>query len=66
MGPITNLLSILSILIYIFSRAHAKGGKSHNDFKFGTLTGSFPSDGAASKAVKGLTGKSAESLSDGS
>ena len=28
--------------------------KSLNDFKCGTFTGRFPSDGAASMAVKGL------------
>ena len=53
-GPITNLLSIFSILIEIFSHAHAKWGKSLNDFKFGTSNGCFPSDGAASMAVEGL------------
>ena len=52
-GPITNLLLILCILIEIFSRAHALGG-SLNDFKFGTFIDNFQSDGAASKAVKGL------------
>ena len=31
-----------------------KGQKSPNDFEFGTLTGRFPNDGAASVAVKGL------------
>ena len=54
-GPITHLLSVLCILIAILSRAHAKGWKSHNDFKFGTSTGHFPSDRAASMAVKGLS-----------
>ena len=29
-------------------------GKGLNDFKFGTFIGYFPSDGAASIAVKGL------------
>ena len=54
-GHITNLLSILSILTEVLSRAHAKGQtKSPNDFRFGTPTGRFPSDGAASMAVKGL------------
>ena len=52
--PVTNLLSTLCILIEIFSPAHAKGEKKLNDFKFGTFTGRFPSDGAASMAVKGL------------
>ena len=54
-GPITNLLSILCILIEIVSRARAKGGKSLNDFKFGTIVGRFQSDGVASMAVKRLT-----------
>ena len=61
-GPITNLLSVLCILIEVLSRAHAKGGGggggggwSLNDFMFGSFTGPFPSDGAASMAEKGLT-----------
>ena len=38
-GPITTLLSILCILIEIFSRVHAKGvKKSLNGFKRGTFT----------------------------
>ena len=54
-GPLSNLLWILCILIEILSRAHAKGAKkSLNDFKFGTIMGRFPSDGAASMAEKGL------------
>ena len=54
-GPISNLLLILCILIEIFSRAHALGGSLKvNDFKFGTFIDNFQSDGAASKAVKGL------------
>ena len=52
--PVTNLLLTLCILIEILSPAHAKGEKSLNNFKFGTFTGCFPSDGAASMAVKGL------------
>ena len=36
-GPVTNLLSILCILVEILSRAHAKGAKSLNDFKIGTF-----------------------------
>ena len=31
------------------------GGGSLHDFKFGTSTGRFPSEGAAAMAVKGLT-----------
>ena len=54
-------------LIEILSRAHAKGGGggggdgggggrggSLNNFRFRTFIGHFPSDGAASLAVKGL------------
>ena len=58
-GPVTNLLSILSILIEIFSCAHAKGegGGGLNDFKVVTFIGRFPSDGVASMAVKVLIQK---------
>ena len=52
---VTNLLSTLCILIEVLSPARAKGEKSLNDFKFGSFTGRFPCDGAASMAVKGLT-----------
>ena len=48
-GPFTNLLAIPCILIELFSRARAKGGKKLNDFKFGSFIGRFPSDGAACK-----------------
>ena len=52
---ITNILSTLWNLIeIILSPAHAKGEKSLNNFKFGTFTGRFPSDGVASMAAKGL------------
>ena len=54
-GPITNLLSIRRSFIEIFSRAHAKGEKSLNGFKFDTFTDRFQSDSAASVAVKRLT-----------
>ena len=54
-GPITDLLSISCILIELFSRAHAKGTRDLINFKFGTSIDRFPSDGAASMAVKGLT-----------
>ena len=56
-GPVTNLLSVLCVLIEILSRADAKGEKGLNGFKFGTFVGrSVQSDGAAlSTAVKGLT-----------
>ena len=57
-GPIINLLSILSILIEILSRhvPMRRGQKGFNGLvlKFGTFTGLFPSDGAASTAVNGL------------
>jgi len=61
-GPITNLPSILCILIETISRAHAKGGKSLSGFKFGTFVGRFPSAGGASMAVKGL--KCHETMAD--
>ena len=54
---ITNLLSILCILIEIFSPAHAKGGWGGgglNDFIFGTSIVRFPSEGADRMAVKEL------------
>ena len=54
-GPITNLLSVLCILIEILSGAHTTEKKSRNGFKFGTFVGCFPSDGATSMAVKGLS-----------
>ena len=38
-----------------FSRARAQVKKDFNDFKFGTFLGRFPSDGAGSIAVKGLS-----------
>ena len=50
----TNLLSILCMLIEIFSRAHAQGKKDLNDFRFGTFVGRFPGEDAASRAVKVL------------
>ena len=54
---ITNLLSILYILVDILSRAHTKGrGKKYlNDFKSGTFVGRFPNVGAPSMVVKGLS-----------
>ena len=55
--PIKNLLSTLCSLTEILSSAHAKGGKSRNDFKLGTFTSRVPSDGAASMAVKELRAK---------
>ena len=54
-GPVTNLPSVLCILIEILSPAHTNGEKSLNDFKFVTSTGRFPSDSAISMAVKGLS-----------
>ena len=47
-------IKYIVILIEVLSRAHAKWGKSLNDFKFGIFTGRFPGDGAASMTVKGL------------
>ena len=52
--PITNLLSVLCVLVDVLSRAHAKSEKSLNGFRFGTSVAHFSSDGAASTAVKGL------------
>ena len=52
-GPITNLLSILCILLEVLSHAHAKLGGGNN-LKFGTFIVRFPRDHAASMAVKGL------------
>ena len=52
---ITNLLSVLCILIETLSRVHTKGKKDLNDLKFGTFIGRFPRDGAACMAVKGLS-----------
>ena len=46
---------MLCILVEVLSRAHANGVKSRNDLYFGTSAGRFPTDGAASTAVKGLT-----------
>ena len=53
-GPTTNLLSILCTLIEVLLRAHVKGGKNLNYFKFGTFIDCLPSDGMTSMAVKGL------------
>ena len=54
-GPVTNLLSVLGILLgFLFTCSYAKGGKAVNDFKLGTFVGCFQSDGAESMAVKGL------------
>ena len=43
-GLISNILSILCILIEILLCAYAKERKSQNDFKFGTFTGHFLSE----------------------
>ena len=53
-GPVTNLPSVLCILIESLSHVHAKGRKRLNDFKFGSFIGRVQSDGAGSMAVKGL------------
>ena len=56
-GPITNLLSVLCILIEVLSHADAKGAQRLNNFEFGTFIGHFPSDHVASLAVKRLNCK---------
>ena len=53
-GALTNLFSVLCVLTEVLSQVHAKGEKAFNNFRFGTFSGRFPSDGAASRAVKGL------------
>ena len=52
--PITNLLSILCILIEVHSHAPAKGAKKPLWFEIWHFNGCFPSDGMARMAVKGL------------
>ena len=59
-GPTTNLHSALCILTETLPPAHAEGQKSLNGFESGTFVASFPSDGAASMLVKGLTWLSSE------
>ena len=63
-GPVTDLFSVLCILIKILSHTNEKGGgkKSLNGFKFGTFIGRFPSDVVASMAVKGLITSSLSKL----
>ena len=42
-------------MVEILSRVDMKvGGKSHDDFQFGTFIDHFPTEGAASMAVEGL------------
>ena len=53
-GPITNLLSVLCVLIQIFSPAHPKREKCLNCFKLGTFSDRVQCDGAESMTVKGL------------
>ena len=53
-GPVTNLLSILCILIEFLSGAPVKGWKSQNGFKLDTSIGHFPTERAARMAVNGL------------
>ena len=55
---ITNLLSVVWILIEILSRDHVKGKKYLNNLKFGTFIGGFWSDSAANMAVKVLKANS--------
>ena len=56
-GPITNVLSILCVLIELLSRAHMMGTKkkknSLNGFNL-ALYCRLPSEGAASMTVNGL------------
>ena len=56
-GPITNLHSLLCILIEVLSHADAKGAQRLHNFECGTFIGRFPSDHVASLAVKGLNCK---------
>ena len=53
-GPMTNLLSVLCILIETLSHARALGKQTLNGLMFGRFIGRFSSDDAASMAVKGL------------
>ena len=53
-GPITNLLSVPCIVAEILSHVQVKGMESLNAFKVCTFIGHFPSDDAASTAVKGF------------
>ena len=53
-GPITNLLSVLSILIDVLSRAHAKGEKALMISNLALLLVIFRVAGEASMAVNGL------------
>ena len=54
-GPLTNLLSTLRVLTEVLLRVQTKGKRGLNNFKFGTFSGRFPSDGDANMAVKGLS-----------
>ena len=53
-GLVTNLLSVLCILVEILSCAHAKGEKALTISNLALLLVVFPSDGAGSMTVKGL------------
>ena len=55
---ITNLLSVVWILIEIHSLDHVNGEKDLNNLKFGTFFGGFWSDSAANMAVKVLKANS--------
>ena len=46
----------MCLLIEVFLRAHAKDGKSLDDFKFGTVIGCFLGDGAAIIAIIAVKG----------
>ena len=49
-GPVTNILSVLCVLIGVLSHAHAKGRQCRNNLALRR----FPNDTLASMAVKGL------------
>ena len=53
-GLVTDLLSVLCILIEVLSHARVKGKKGLHDFKFGIFTGCFLSDSTGTMAVQGL------------
>ena len=58
-GPITNLLSTLCILLdRNYFTCWCQGGKGLNEFKFGTFTDGFQSDGGVSMAVKRIIPRS--------
>ena len=48
------IIIMLCISVEVLTRAHEKGKKVLNDFRFCTFTGRVPSDGATSMAAEGL------------